>query len=124
MPEFITADYLTSLDNDRNTLADNLVEMGVEATHSESFTDLAPKVLDIVTGVNLKSITLNQDGTYTLVDDKDVSHTLTVTVDAAGKITSVQYDNDDPVNMTYDASDNLTKIGDTAVDVTNYTPAV
>ena len=45
-----TADYLTQLQSDRNALADNLVTMGVEASQSETFTSLVPKVLDIQGG--------------------------------------------------------------------------
>lgn len=45
-----TADYLTQLQSDRNDLADNLVTMGVAASHSETITELVPKVLDIQTG--------------------------------------------------------------------------
>ena len=122
MPDPTTAQLLASLVNDRDNFADNLVEMGVDADHTETFTELVPKILEIVTGVKLKSITLNANGTYTIVDDKNVSHTLTVLTDANDKITSVTYDQDDPVAITYDASDNLTAIGETTIDVTNYTP--
>lgn len=45
-----TADYLTQLQSDRNDLADNLVIMGVAASHSETFTSLVPKVLTIPSG--------------------------------------------------------------------------
>lgn len=45
-----TADYLTQLERDRDNLADNLVTMGVEASQSETFTSLVPKVLDISGG--------------------------------------------------------------------------
>jgi len=48
-----TADYLNQLIDDRNDLADNLVTMGVAATHSETFTELVPKVLDISGGGNI-----------------------------------------------------------------------
>ena len=42
-----TADYLNKLITQKNTLADNLVTKGVEATHDETFETLVPKVLDI-----------------------------------------------------------------------------
>ena len=48
-----TADYLTQLQSDRNDLADNLVTMGVAASHSETITALVPKVLTIPSGSNI-----------------------------------------------------------------------
>lgn len=45
-----SADYLTQLQADKQTLVDNLVTKGVEATNDETFTSLVPKVLDIQTG--------------------------------------------------------------------------
>ena len=45
-----TADYLNKLIIQKNTLADNLVEKGVEATHDETLETLVPKVLDISSG--------------------------------------------------------------------------
>lgn len=45
-----TADYLTQLERDRDNLADNLVTMGVQASQSETITELVPKVLDIQGG--------------------------------------------------------------------------
>lgn len=48
-----TADYLNQLIDDRNDLADNLVTMGVAASHSETFTSLVPKVLTIPSGSNI-----------------------------------------------------------------------
>ena len=50
-----TADYLTQLQTDRDTLADNLTALGASSTHSETFTGLAPKVL------NVKNILQNLD---------------------------------------------------------------
>lgn len=47
-----TADYLNQLIDDRNDLADNLVTMGVAASHSETFTSLVPKVLTIPVGAS------------------------------------------------------------------------
>ena len=41
---------VTQLDSDRDDLADNLVTMGVAASHSETFTALVPKVLTIPSG--------------------------------------------------------------------------
>ena len=45
-----TADYLNKLVEQKNTLADNLVEKGVEATHDETLEMLVPKVLNITSG--------------------------------------------------------------------------
>ena len=45
-----TADYLTQLQADKQTLVDNLVAKGVEASNDETFTTLAPKVADIPSG--------------------------------------------------------------------------
>ena len=44
------ADQLTQLQNDKQTLVNNLVTKGVEATSDETFTTLVPKVNDIQTG--------------------------------------------------------------------------
>lgn len=43
-------DYLTQLQADKQTLIDNLVSKGVNATSEDTFTTLAPKVLDISGG--------------------------------------------------------------------------
>ena len=45
-----TADYLSKLVTQKNTLADNLVTKGVTATHDETLETLVPKVLDISGG--------------------------------------------------------------------------
>lgn len=45
-----TSDYLNKLIEQKNTLADNLVEKGVDATHDETLETLVPKVLDIQSG--------------------------------------------------------------------------
>lgn len=42
-----TADYLTQLQADKQTLIDNLVAKGVEASNDETFTTLVPKVAEI-----------------------------------------------------------------------------
>ena len=48
-----TADYLQELTNQKKALANNLVEKGVEASESEKFNTLVPKVLDIQSGAKL-----------------------------------------------------------------------
>ena len=40
-------DYLTQLQTDKQTLVDNLVAKGIDATSDETFTSLVPKVADI-----------------------------------------------------------------------------
>lgn len=59
-------DYLNKLVTQKNTLADNLVTMGIEATHDESLETLVPKVLDINSGGTPSAITFN--GTYSTGD--------------------------------------------------------
>ena len=45
-----TTDYLNKLVTQKNTLADNLVTKGVDATHDETLETLVPKVLEISSG--------------------------------------------------------------------------
>ena len=52
-----TADYLNKLIEQKNTLADNLVTNGVEATHDETLETLVPKVLELV---NIEKIWYNK----------------------------------------------------------------
>ena len=42
-----TADYLTQLQADKQTLVDNLVAKGIQASNDETFTSLVSKVADI-----------------------------------------------------------------------------
>ena len=49
-----TSDYLNQLQTDKQTLVDNLVTKGVNATSDETFTSLVPKVLDIPSNSNIK----------------------------------------------------------------------
>lgn len=44
------SDYLTQLQSDKQTLVDNLVAKGVDATSDETFTSLVPKVASIESG--------------------------------------------------------------------------
>jgi len=44
------SDYLKSLQKDKQTLVDNLVAKGVNATSNETFTSLVPKINDIKSG--------------------------------------------------------------------------
>lgn len=45
--------YITQLNTDKETLVDNLVTKGIEASDNETFTTLVPKVLDIQSGVDI-----------------------------------------------------------------------
>lgn len=47
---YTTQDYIDSLYNDRANIVKNLNEKGVEASADETFTQLAPKILNISTG--------------------------------------------------------------------------
>ena len=47
-----TTDYLTQLQTDKQTLVTNLVAKGVSASSSDTFTTLAPKVLEISGGMD------------------------------------------------------------------------
>lgn len=58
-----TADYLNKLVTQKNTLADNLVEKGVEATHEETLETLIPKVLEIDGGGAEKQLGIYPVGT-------------------------------------------------------------
>lgn len=72
-----TTDYLQELINQRKTLANNLVEKGVEASEDEKFNTLVPKVLDIETGVDnseeiyteLLNMTFGEDSLITFTID-------------------------------------------------------
>lgn len=61
-----TADLLNKLVSQKNTLADNLVEKGVEATHDETLETLVPKVLEISSGST-------EEGLYPISDDCKLS---------------------------------------------------
>ena len=45
------SDYLNKLIGQKNTLADNMVAKGIEATHDETFETLIPKILDVPQGI-------------------------------------------------------------------------
>lgn len=48
-----TQEYLSQLQADKQTLVNNLVTKGVNATNDETFTSLVPKVLDIESGSDI-----------------------------------------------------------------------
>ena len=43
-------DYLTQLQTDKQTLVDNLLAKGIDATSDETFTSLVPKIENIKDG--------------------------------------------------------------------------
>ena len=67
-----TAEYLNKLIEQKNTLADNLAEKGVDATHNETFETLIPKVLDISSGSS------TQLGIYPIGEDSRPTGSVTV----------------------------------------------
>ena len=70
---------LTELVNQKNALADNLVTKGVEASQSETFNTLVPKVLDISSGGNNNKMSQLIDGSIT-----------ELTVEDFGDVTSIR----------------------------------
>lgn len=60
-----TTDYLTQLQEDKDTLVDNLTEQGITGlTGDETFTELVPKVLDIESGGGDLSEYFNTTASY------------------------------------------------------------
>lgn len=61
---YTTQDYIDSLYNDRANIVKNLNEKGVEASADETFTQLAPKILNIGTGggIYLKNTVEEMEG--------------------------------------------------------------
>lgn len=88
-----TQDYIDQLKIDKQNLVSMLNNMGVEATDSETFTALAPKVGKIVTDPILqdKSIEITENGTTNIVADEgynglnNVSVTANVASSGGGK---------------------------------------
>jgi len=68
-------------------------------------------------GIEITDITLNADGTYTVTDIDNNTHTLTVT-ETNGQITAITYDGSN-VPLTF-TSGLLTGVGDTDIDVSRY----
>lgn len=69
-------------------------------------------------GKAFKSLTLEEDGSYTVVDTKDNEHTIEVE-EENGRIVELTYDGES-VNLEYDGEGNLVMIGDSEVDVEDY----
>lgn len=67
-------DYINELTNQKNALANNLVEMGVEASEDEKFNTLIPKVLDIQTGITpTGTVTITTNGTHDVTNYANAS---------------------------------------------------
>ena len=69
-------------------------------------------------GSNFKSLTLEEDGSYTVVDFKDVEHTIEVE-EENGTIVGLTYDGEE-INIEYDEDGNLMLIGESEINVSNH----
>lgn len=65
----------------------------------------------IIHDTEIKSVTYNDNNSYTIIDQEDFSHLLIVNVDSDNKITGVIYDGE-PINIRYDKDGVLTNIGE------------
>lgn len=94
-----TQDYINQLKIDKQNLVSMLNNMGVEATNSETFTSLTPKVGKIVTDSILqdKSIEITENGTTNIVADEGYNGLNNVEV-----VTNVIEDLEEEIN-TYNA---------------------
>ena len=110
-----TTDYINQLKTDKQTLANNLVAKGIEATNDETFTSLVPKVLDIQTGITPSgSIDITENGTYDVTDKESAIVNVPTKTLGTKTITA---------NGTYKASDdNLDGYSEVEVDTGKYAP--
>ncbi len=131
---------LTELINQKNALADNLVTKGVEASQSETFNTLVPKVLDISSGSGgdsggqylvqvidydgtvLKSDHLDTGATFTL-PDAPTNHSKLVFQSWSSPVTitnnTITVGNSDiTIGATYKTASGLTEIDITLTKVT------
>lgn len=83
-----TQDYINQLKIDKQNLVSMLNTMGVEASNTETFTALTPKVGKIVTDPILqdKTIEITENGTITIKADEGYNglNTISLTVNVAG----------------------------------------
>lgn len=97
----------------------NLAEKGIMVNDNATTYEIMDKIADIVGngGVEYESIVYNEDDSITLNDKDGIVHTIECEY-INGKLTSVKYDGK-VVKLTYEG-DLLTKVGKTAVDLTEY----
>lgn len=72
-----TADYLNKLIIQKNTLADNLTEKGVTASHDETLETLVPKVLDIEGGSSSSNISFSSNGLFMYPENMTIPSNVT-----------------------------------------------
>ncbi|MDR3552198.1 MAG: hypothetical protein P4L75_03655 [Clostridia bacterium] len=80
------ADYLTKLNNLRNSLADNLTAKGVTGSHTDTMDTLVPRVLDIRTSLTGKPSVSNS---LVVGQVLSVSNSLSVCIPAANSVNGV-----------------------------------
>ena len=97
------AEQLTELVNQKNALADNLVTKGIEASQSETFNTLVPKVLDIQAGGN-------SDNKFTQLVDKSIVTVTAEDLTGATKIGDYAFFNCDSLT-TITIPNSVTSIG-------------
>lgn len=71
-------------------------------------------------GANFQSLTINNDGTITIVDVEGATHTLVPTYDSNNVMTAITYD-DKNIPLVYDDNGYLIKVGNSDIDIGEYT---
>lgn len=69
-----------------------------------------------------KSLTLEEDGNYTIVDRKDREHILEVE-EESGQIVGITYDGEE-IALGFDEDEVLTQIGEAIIDIGEYPSSV
>ena len=89
-----TSQYLEQLQQDRNNLADALVNKGIGAAKTETFTSLVGKIKDIKPKLQNKTVTPEEDGlTISSDSDYDGLNEVTISPIQAGAIKNLTADN-------------------------------